>query len=133
MEMLNYWRKSYSVKAICISKNNIEDVADALGGKVLTYEGTTQAFGVASNYGRADLGDWYITIANLNQILSPEQFMKRYWTHAEQTSEDEKYAKIFNLVMSALSHRDQATRFNDDIGGMDLLAIQTTKKIMEQF
>jgi hypothetical protein len=45
---------------------------------------------------------------------------------------DEKFAKVHQLVMDAMRKQDAATYHGQSSDGMDIVAIETTKKILEE-
>ncbi|AVD99497.1 hypothetical protein SEA_BING_75 [Streptomyces phage Bing] len=134
-----FWRRSYRVQAVRITKDNILEIAEHLG---LDYSEEPNQFGedkttpvphitsVRKGYGF--IGDWVVVYSNDDFKFFPDkEFAERFRTHSEQLAADEKYAKVFQIVVAALQIQAQAS-FHGDTDGMDLVAIETTKKLLEE-
>lgn len=134
-----FWRKTYRVEAVRITTENIRDIAEHLG---LEYGEEPNTFGpdkktpvphitsVRKGYGF--VGDWVVVYPNEDFRFYPDKvFAEDFRTHSEQLSTDEKYAKVFELVTQAMRKQDAAT-YHGDSNGMDLVAIETTKKLLNE-
>lgn len=135
-----YWSKSEMVRAIRLTEDNIHQVAQEIGREYS--EGLNSMVGdkappipfIMNGKSRAFIGDWVAQLDDGFDIVffEDEEFMKKFTTHTERAADDEKYAKIFQLVMSAMNKQDTATYHGDSNNGMDLVAISTTKQILNE-
>lgn len=134
-----YWRTSYPVMSVRITEGNIREIAEHLG---LDYNDKPNQFGPdkttpvpnisAPKKGYGFVGDWVVVYDNDDfRFFTAAAFAEKFHKHSEQLSKDDQYAKIHQLVMNALHIQDAAT-YHGDNTGMDLVAEQTTKKILEQ-
>lgn len=129
-----FWRRTYSVQAVRLTLDNYKQIADYLGweyhekGPDGPYIGDTHPLAP-----EAGIGDWVVKGDAGEEILTyaHDDFLEQFRTHSEQISEDEKYAKVFELVTKAMRKQDAAT-YHGDSTGMDLVAIETTKKLLEE-
>lgn len=131
-----YWRRSYSVKAVRLTVENIVQIAEELG---LDYSDDPNGFGhdtttsvphiTSVRRGYGFIGDWIVVKEKDFQFFTNDVFAEKFRTHSEQMADDEKYAKVFQLVFGAMEAQAQAT-FHQDTDGMDLVAIKTAKKII---
>lgn len=129
-----FWRKSYSVEAVRLTLDNYRQVADFLGGNYYedTKKGPYIRFG-GNGAPETFIGEWVVRITDdFYTSFSHEDFMGKFQTHSEHMAEDEKYAKVFQLVQKAMLAQDSATYHGDGAGGMDLVTIETTKKILDE-
>lgn len=138
MKMLDYRRKSYGVQAIRLTELNIREVAENFG---CDYSEEPNGFGSDTKTPvpnimilgkRTFIGDW---VVNVEGELSPrfythEEFMHKFWTHAEEEVADEKYARVYQLVQAAMSKQDAATYHGDGYGDVHLVAVEVTKAIL---
>lgn len=120
-----YWRKSYPVEAIRLTSENMQQIADYLGGEYYLAKDPY----ISYNNDEAIAGDWVIKHEDRILFMTHEDFIACFKSHSEEISENVRYAKIFQLVASAMSKQDAAT-FHGDQEGMDLLTIETVKKII---
>lgn len=127
IKAVKYWRKSFSIEAIRLTKDNMRQIADFLGAEYCTKTRGSSYINYGGDEGYT--GEWLIKHGGVFRFLGDEEFQKAYMTHSEQVSEDAKYARIFQLVASAMAKQDAAT-FQQDQTGMDLLVIETVKKII---
>lgn len=127
----NYWRKTKNVKAIRITQFNIELVWRAIGayfwpgapggeGPTLTIDGSTGYIG----YWAVEEDECRYT------FLSDDDFLKEYETHSERQNKDERYAKIFQIVVGAMTAQDKARFYDDSNGELELVAEAATRKIL---
>lgn len=124
-----FWRKSYRVQAVRITTENIENIANELE---LEYISKTIPYLTAERKGFGHIGDWVVVYNNDDfEFFKDEEFAEDFRTHSEQLSTDEKYAKVYELVIGAMRKQDAAT-YHGDSNGMDLVAIETTKKILNE-
>ncbi|QPX71411.1 hypothetical protein SscP1EGY_13 [Streptomyces phage SscP1EGY] len=131
-----YWRKSYSVEAVKITEENILELEKQLPATEYCNESVgldtppvPKLYSEQRGYGY--IGDWVVFYAEeFYEFHAEEVFRKKFHSHSEQLSKDEKYAKVFELVTKAMRTQDAAT-YHGDTTGMDLVAIETTKKILE--
>lgn len=134
VKSITVWRKSYPVEAIRLTNDNYQQIADAING---TFGETEEGYPVVlfnSVIGKveASIGDWILQISeNRYHRMDPETYARKFSTHSERMSEDEKYAKVHNLVCEAMRKQDSAT-YHGDSNGMDLVAIEVTKRILSE-
>lgn len=123
-----HWRKTYAVEAVRLTDANLQKVADYLGAELCVKTGDEPYINHGGDEGY--VGEWLVQDTAENfRFLSHEAFMRDFHTHSEQTATDERYAKVFQLVLQAMAKQDAAT-YHQDQTGMDLIAIETTKKII---
>ena len=129
METHRYWAKSVSIEAVRITPENMRE---------LEYE-TEVIYFVQPNGetpyllcrgGRYVPGDWVVVKGDFTNCYTHEDFSKKYWTHSEHMAEDEKYARIYQLVRGAMNKQDIATFNGGDNVGMDFIAEDTTQRIL---
>lgn len=133
IEASTYWSKSYPAQAVRLTKDNIVKIADYIGADY--YEHAQHGPYIRYLGDEGYLGEWLVQEkekGELYYLLSHEAFMKKFETHSERMSRDEKYATVFNLVCNAMLKQDMATYHQDGQGEMELVAIDTTKKILEK-
>lgn len=131
-----FWRTSYRVQAVRITEKNIRDIAEHLG---LEYGESSIGLDsppiphiAAPKKGYGYVGDWVVVYTNDDfKFFTDKEFAEKFRTHSEQMTSDEKYAKVFQIVVAALQIQANAT-YHGDTNGMDLVAIETTKKILEE-
>lgn len=134
-----FWRRTYKVQAVRITNDNIREIAEHLG---LEYGEEPNQFGpdkttpvphiTSMRRGYGFIGDWVVVYENDDFRFFPDkEFAERFRTHSEQLASDEKYAKVFQIVVAALQIQANAT-YHGDTDGMDLVAIETTKKLLEE-
>jgi hypothetical protein len=123
-----YWSKAHRVQAIRLTDDNLQKIADYIGAELCVKTSITGAY---INHGgdEGHVGEWIVKWGGSFSFHSHEEFMRLHHTHDEQLSNDERYAKIFALVASAMAKQDAAT-YHQDQTGMDLLTIETVKKII---
>jgi len=131
VKSVTVWRKTYSVEAIRLTNDNYQKVADEIGGIGETEDGhPVVLFNSVVGKVEAFIGDWVIQISeNRYYRMDPETFARKYHTHSERASEDEKYARVHNLVLEAMRKQDVAT-YHGDSNGMDIVAVEITNKII---
>lgn len=130
-----FWSKPRRVDAIRLTEENIRKVADEIGGDYSW--GTDEDPTPSITYWNTSTGSW-VTIGQWVAVdaegsvrfYDHEEFMRKFYTHAERQTEDEKYAKIYALVISAMNRQASATWNGDSNGDMDIVAIETVKKIL---
>jgi hypothetical protein len=124
-----FWRKTYPVEAVRLTLDNYRQIADFLGGDYFE-DSPHQGPYILVGGVEAVIGDWVYKMPNDSYRLDDyEDFLKDFHTHDEQMAKDEKYAKVFQHVVSAMSTQASAT-YHQDTDGMDLVAIETVKKIL---
>jgi hypothetical protein len=131
-----FWRKSYQVEALRLTLDNYKKVADYIGWEY--YEDSAHQGPYIQHPGpngdEAVIGDWLVrkeSDLSFYYVFNHEDFLQRFGTHSERLATDEKYAKVFQIVVTALQIQAQAT-YHGDTDGMDLVAIETTKKLLEE-
>lgn len=127
LKAVTYWRKTYPVEAIRLTEHNIQTVADFLGAEYCTKSKDDHYISYGGEEGCA--GEWLVKEDEGYLFFSHEEFVKAFKTHAEEMSTNERYAKVF-LAVATLASRQDAATFQGDTTGMDLLIIETTKKIL---
>lgn len=134
-----FWSKSYRVQAVRITAENIRDIAEELG---FDYSEEPNGFGpdydepvphiTTERKGWGYIGDWVVVYQNEDFRFFPDkEFAERFHTHSERLASDEKYARVFQIVIAALRIQANAS-YHGDTDGMDLVAIETTKKLLEE-
>lgn len=128
-----FWRKTYSVDAVRLTLDNYKQVADYLGWEYHETADREPYIEDGPSAPEAGIGDWLVKGGAGEEfvIYDHDDFLEAFRTHSEQISEDEKYAKVYELVAKAMRKQDAAT-YNGDSSGMDLVAIETTKKILNE-
>lgn len=128
-----FWRKTYSVEAVRLTLENYKLIADFLGGEYFENSAHQGPY-IQFNREEAVLGDWVVRITETMYLtFSHEDFVKKFQTHAERQNNDEKYAKIYALVKGAMIKQDTATYHGESCSAeMDLVAIETVRKLMEE-
>lgn len=126
MEMIEFWRNTFRVEAVRITEGNIKEIAEKVGAEYWEFPKH-----IVKDRRRAFVGDWYVYVTGIHQFFSHDNFTRKFQTHEEILSSDEKYAKVYQLVKSAMSKQDAAT-YHGDTAAMDLEAIETTRKILGQ-
>jgi hypothetical protein len=126
-----YWRKAYRVEAIRLTLENMQQIADFLGGDYSDIPDGMSKANIQYLGGIGWDGDWILKVGENYEFIGHEDFMTGYHTHSEQLSTDEKYAKVFQIVVTALQIQANAT-FHGDTDGMDLVAIETTKRLLDE-
>lgn len=141
MKTSEYWRRSYAVRAARLTQENMPVIAAELG---LDYSDNPNNFGsddttpvphlTSLRKGFGFVGDWIVVLektAGDFMFLTHEAFCRQYRTLSEELAQDEKFAKVHQLVVSAMAKQAQAT-YHADTDGMDLVAIETAKRIVGQ-
>ena len=131
IEPSKFQRKTYNIKAIRVTPDNLKALAEELKADSIEVEKE----GLVINLGGLGVmvGDWVVELPGGKfQIYSHEEFVEDYQTHSERGNHDEKYAKIYGLVKAAMVKQDLATYYSQGSAGMDLVAIQTTQKILDE-
>jgi hypothetical protein len=134
--MTDYWRKTYPVQAVRVTEENIKELARECSGD---YNETPDMFGcnrttpvpnITMTTSMAFVGDWVVKDEQGKfAFYSDKEFAKKYWTHSEEVSSNEKYGRIYQLVAQAMRKQDVATYNGESSYGMDLVAIRITKQI----
>jgi hypothetical protein len=124
---VTYWLKTYSVKAVRLTNENIRGIAESIVS--CSYDEThLPNITITGSMGFA--GDWVVQYGeNLYGVYTHEAFMRKFHTHDEEMSQNSRYAKIFQHVATAMAKQDKATHQGDQTG-MDMIMIQTVKKII---
>lgn len=127
-----FWRRSFQTEAIRLTLDNYRQIADYFGEEYV--EKSDEGPFIKFRGGEAYIGEWLVKRPNNEnyRVLDHEDMMKSYYTHSERMAEDERYARIHQYVVSAMKKQDGAT-YNSEYDGMDLVAIETTNKIIEEF
>lgn len=135
-----FWRKTYSVDAVRLTSDNIRMVGEAIDAEycesmveIDTITDEPIRYLKLNEKLAAYIGHWIVKGEAGEEFLvyDDEDFLDAFRTHSEQLSEDEKYAKVYELVSKAMRKQDSAT-YHGDSSGMDLVAIETTKKILNE-
>lgn len=129
-----YWRKTYKVEAVRLTEENAMQIADFMGADywpASTNFGPEKHAYIQYMAEKAFIGDWIVMIGTRWEFYVHEDFLQKFRTHSEQETQDEKYARVFQLVTSAMHKQDAAT-YHGDSTGMGLVAIEITKRILEE-
>lgn len=139
MDTTNYWRKTYHVEAVRLTPDNIRKIVEEIDGanlvdmSSLVLDAPSGESCIEMNVDKREyayIGDWISHVENSFAVHSHEDFMQKFWTEAEELTEDTNLAKVYQLVVSAMQKQGKATYHGDGLDGMDLVAMQTTKKIL---
>lgn len=126
----NYWRRSTFVQAVRLTEENLPEIAKFFGVEIdEDIEGNRYIqYGNCGGYP----GEWLVREENERYFfMLDNEFLKRYHTHSERMSEDEKYACVFALVQQAMLKQDSATYHQDGQGEMEVVAINTVNEILK--
>lgn len=123
-----YWRLSYQIEALRLTEDNLQDVAEFIGGEY-TKEFGDEWYVRHVDVGEGYAGEWLVQHGEMFRFYTDEEFLNRFKTNDEHIHTDRRYAKIFQLVAGAMAKQDRAT-FSGDQTGMDLLMIETVKRIV---
>jgi len=130
-ETNKFQRKTYTVEAIRVTRHNYKQIATSVKGEFV--EGSPGGPYVKFLEDVAFSGDWVVRFEDGRyETFAHEDFVRNYQTHDEREKKDEKYAKIYGLVKAAMIKQDTATYHGESSAGMDLVAIQTTQKILDE-
>jgi hypothetical protein len=123
-----FWYKSYSVEAVRVTEQNIADIARECGGD---YNELDRYM----NVGNVNIyvGDWVLEVGKgLYQFWSDEEFQEKFQTNVQRLSEDEKFAKITELVHGVALAQDSSTYHGDGVGEMDVVIETAVRKILRE-
>lgn len=132
-----YWRKSYRVEAVRITFENIQSVGEEIGADYYVSANPYNRLKgkpvptLELDLATARIGDWVVKNGDHYTFMDDEEFLREFMTHSEQMANDEQYAKVFQIVVAALQIQANAT-YHGDTDGMDLVAIETTKKLLDE-
>jgi len=130
-----FWRKSYRVQAVKITEENIGEIAEHLGvdyiGEPTDRDDISTPHLLSARKGYGCIGDWLVVYQNDDFRFFPDKVFAEEFRAPEQLSADDKYAKVHQLIVNAMHIQAQAS-FHGDTDGMDLVAIETTKKLLEE-
>lgn len=129
-----FWRKTFPVDAVRLTLDNYKQIADYLGWDYR--EGATGPYIIENDHplaSEAGIGDWLVKGESRDMYLvyNDEDFLAAFRTDTERMAEDEQYAKVHELVMGAMRKQDAAT-YHGESNGMDLVAHETTKRILRE-
>lgn len=130
---VTHWSKSYPVEALRITIHNMQAIADYFGGDFYDQPNGEETYPrvlIDGNFGYE--GDLIIKKPGFEavEIVPYDEFAKDFITHSERLNRDEKYALVFQSVISAMKKQASATYNQDDNGDMDIVAIDTTNVIL---
>jgi hypothetical protein len=126
--MTTYWSKPVPVDAIRLTEDNLQAVADYLGGVVFRVGNGGPYIQYRGDAGCP--GEWIVCDKGVWKFYTDTDFQERFRTHSQRLAEDEKYANIFQIVTYALQRQAKATFNQNSEGEMDLVAIETVQRIM---
>jgi hypothetical protein len=129
LKAVTYWRKAYTVEAIRLTDSNMQTIADYLGAELCIKSGDEPFINHGGDEGH--VGEWLVKKGESFRFYLHEDFMRQYHTHDEQMANDEKYARVFQLVNAAMRQQDTATYYEDQTG-IDIITIETTKRILRE-
>lgn len=136
------YRRSYPIQGIRLTLENYKQIADFIGASYgpdpecelgSCSEGDCLSIHIHDKLNRGYVGDDWIMQNEFSKIyffMPHEEVMKKYFTHSERLTEDEKYAKVFTHVVKAMQVQAKAT-FHNETDGMDLVAMEAARKILE--
>lgn len=132
IESEKYWTTSIAVEAFQLTEENFKQVADYLEGFNYIDLGPDSSFVYLSD--EVHIGEWAVEYEDGRySFFTDLEFKKFFLSHDQRLADDEKYAKVFLLVKSAMNKQDSATYH--DRGGSDemsLVAIETTKALLRE-
>lgn len=136
METTNFWRKSYPAEAVRLTPDNIRGVGEEIGASYLEEEPNGLSVdNVLVQYivlmrSKALVGDWVVKVDGELRFYQHKEFMEKFLTLSEELSTDEKFARVFQLVMGAMYKQDSATYNGESSKGMDLVCVEATQRIL---
>ena len=133
-----FWRTSYPVKAVQLTEGNIRQIAEEIGAEyweepdTFGLDKTTPVPNIVYGKSRAFIGDYAAMHPDGGgaTFYARETFLGKFHTHSERMAKDERYAKIYAHIVSAMNKQASATWNGDSNGDMDIVAIETTKSIL---
>jgi hypothetical protein len=126
VETIKQWRKTYQVEAVRLTSDNMKTLADFLGADYYPFQEPHIGYRRDEGYE----GEWLVKKDEKYFFMAHDAFLENYHTHSERMARDEKYARVFQLVISAMKMQASATYHQDDTGEMDIVAISTTNAIL---
>lgn len=139
LEPQEYTRKTFTVEAVQVTPENIGEVATWCGGEVkTTYDPgydenvTCVILQTSPSYlgemsALAYPSDWITRIGDRYKVYNDNVFQRAFDKVEPMT---DLHAGVQQLVRSAMVKQDVAT-YHEDTTGMDTVAEDTTKKILE--
>lgn len=139
-ELQTYERKTFQVKAIRVTPENISEIAQWTGGGLRDYGlPATNAAIVDVPIGqvngrtimeKAHIGDWVTCLANSKdfRVYRNKTFLQAFQASMEQV---EKYTKVHELLLKIARAQDAATFHGDSSGDVILLIEKTAHEICE--
>lgn len=137
-DTITYWARTSPVEAVRLTVINMRGIAANYG---LVYkersdendEKTSIPHIASARRGYGFEGDWIVISDGGDfQFYTNKVFSEKFRTLSEELAEDEKYAKVFQLVMVAMAKQNAATYHGESCVGMDLVAAEIAKQIIEE-
>ena len=109
-----------------VNVGNMDEMADWCGGSVkrTVNEHPPRLYVAVNELDIAFPGDWVINTKDGFKSLSDEELH-------ELEADKSRYEQVLNLVKAAMLKQDTATYHGDGNTGMDVVAKDTTQKILE--
>lgn len=131
VESKKFWTTSIAVEAFQLTAKNIQGVSEQIGGSTFIDLGSSSSFVYQSD--EVHIGDWIVKYPDGRySIFSNDEFKQFFHSHDSMMNSNEKYAAVYLRVKEAMVKQDTATYHGDGMSDeMDLVAIQTTKALLE--
>ncbi len=131
-------RHTFRVEAVRVTTNNLEDIAEWCGGRVVDTPGYAEGrkhvqvptgptgMGIA----RAHLGNWVTCLVKAKsfRVYKEKSFLEAFRSIMTET---EKYAKVHEMLMRIRNAQDTATYWEQGSDGVMLLVEQTARELCE--
>lgn len=130
-------RKEFKADTVRVTSENLAEVANWSGG-FPHFSNMTISYEV--NRGRckqihAKIGDWVMLSSGGVNICTDSMFRAQFEQQPKKNpdAENERFAKVFQMVQAAMRKQDVATYHQDGQGEMSLVAHRTTEEIIKLF
>lgn len=110
IEFGEYSRKTFDVKAVQVTTENVEELANLSGGKIgEDKQGKYLQLGVSSKewQGRARIGGWLVKLQNSYKAYSDDAFHRTFMPNQKKTPE---LGKVLDLVPSEILQDGKAVQ-----------------------
>lgn len=133
-----YERKTFRVEAVRVTSDNMEEVAEWCGGRVVNTDG----FGYGRKHvqvptgkggesiAHAYIGNWVTCLVKAQsfRVYKEKSFLEAF---SSIMSETERFAKVYEMLMSIRHAQDVATYHGEGSADVLLLVDQTARQICE--
>jgi hypothetical protein len=139
-EVGTYERKTFRVRALCVTNSNMQQIAEWVEGEVVNAEKRRPFIRVSCGSKKenrmAFVGDWITNLVHYNDGETPEEPNYRVYNNhtflqafQRIMAEEEKYAKVHELLMKVRTAQDTATYHGESSEGVLLLIEQVAREI----